>query len=334
MQTGHSMSDAETTLPTTMKAAAINRFGGAEEISFRDLPVPRIDPDEILVHVEAAGIGAWDPMERDGLFAGMTKTKPRFPYVLGSDGAGTVVAVGSKVRKFRIGDHVYAMSFMSPKGGFYAEYAAVKADSASHVPAKLTIEQASVMPVDAITALRGVDDTLKLKPGESILIFGASGGIGHLAVQIAKRMGARVLAVASGQDGIALAKRLGADAAVDGKADDVAAAAREFAPSGIDAALITAGGRGLEHILAALRDGGRVAYPNGVQPVPRARQGITVQAYDGMPDSAAIEKLNHLIETGPFDVHVDRIFPLNEAAEGQRAVGKHHLGKLALRPTA
>ena len=129
------------------------------------------------------------------------------------------------------------------------------------------------MPVDAITALRGLDDTLGLKPGESLMIFGASGGIGHLAVQLAKRMGARVLAVASGDDGVALARRLGADAVVDGHKDDVAAAAREFAPDGLDAALLTAGGEAAEKALTALREGGRVAYPNGVEPEPQARSG-------------------------------------------------------------
>ena len=87
---------------------------------------------------------------------------------------------------------------MNPKGGFYAEYAAVKAADVSRIPDALTVQQAAAMPFDAMTALRGLDDTLALKPGESIIIFGASGGIGHLAVQLAKRMGARVFAVASG----------------------------------------------------------------------------------------------------------------------------------------
>ena len=95
------------------------------------------------------------------------------------------------------------------------------------------------MPVDAMTALRGLDDTLALKPDESVMIFGASGGIGHLAVQLAKRMGACVFAIASGSDGVALVKKLGADVSVDGHKDDVAAAGRQFAPSGLDAALIT-----------------------------------------------------------------------------------------------
>jgi NADPH2:quinone reductase len=188
-----------------------------------------------------------------------------------------------------------------------------------------------------MTALRGLDDTLGLKPGETVMIFGASGGIGHLAVQLAKRMGTRVFAVASGADGVALVKRLGADAVVDGHKDDVAAAARAFAPDGLDAALLTAGGEAAERALAALRDGGRVAFPNGVEPAPKARPGVHVQSYDGMPDPQAIEMLNRLIEAQveglpSFEVHVARTFPLNQAAEAHRALEKHYLGKLALRP--
>ncbi|MEP1216984.1 MAG: zinc-binding dehydrogenase [Marinobacter sp.] len=134
------------------------------------------------------------------------------------------------------------------------------------------------MPIDARTALRGLRDALELKNDEALMIFGASGGIGHLAVQLAKRMGARVLAVASGDDGVALAQRLGADAVVEGHSGEVAAAARDFAPHGLDAALVTAGGEVLEQALAAIRDGGRVAYPHGVQPEPKARAGVMCMA--------------------------------------------------------
>jgi NADPH:quinone reductase-like Zn-dependent oxidoreductase len=189
------------------------------------------------------------------------------------------------------------------------------------------------MPVDAITALRGLDDTLGLQPGESLLVFGASGGIGHLAVQLAKRMGARVFAVASGDDGVALVQRLGADAVVDGHKDDVAAAAREFAPEGLDAALLTAGGEAAERALTALREGGRVAYPNGVEPEPQPRSGLTVRSYDGTSDPQVIEKLNRLIGSGTFVVHIARTFPLDQAAEAHRALETHYLGKLALQPS-
>jgi NADPH:quinone reductase-like Zn-dependent oxidoreductase len=262
----------------------------------------------------------------------MFGTEPRFPYILGSDAAGTVVERGDAVRGFREGDRVYAFTLGSPKGGAYAEYVAVKTEDASPIPPNVPTDQAGAMPVDAMTALRGLEDTLGLREGESLLIFGASGGIGHLAVQLAQRMGARVFAVASGDDGVALARSLGADAVVDGHRDDIAAAAREFAPEGLDAALLTAGGDAAEQALTALREGGRVAYPNGVEPEPQGRPGLIIRSYDGMPDPPAIEKLNRLIESGPFTVHIAQTFPLDQAAEAHRMLDTHYLGKLALRP--
>jgi len=322
-----------TSLEKTMHAAAIDNFGGIDALKMQTLPVPKVAPDEILIRVESAGVGAWDPWEREGEFAKLFGTKPKFPYVIGTEGAGTVAAVGEQVNRFKEGDRVYAVRRVeSARGGFYAEYAEVKADYAAHVPRQLSTEQAGVVLADALTGLRGLDDVLRLKPGESVMIFGASGGIGHMAVQLAKRIGARVFAVASGDDGVALAKRLGADAVVDGRKEDIAAAARKFAPQGLDAALVTAGGEAAEKALTAVREGGRVAYPNGVEPVPKARPGVKATAYDGEPDREAIEKLNRLIEAGPFEAHVARTFSLAQAADAHRALDQHYLGKLALRP--
>ncbi len=320
------------TAQKTMRAAAIDRFGGVDEIRIETLPVPDVDADEILIRVEAAGVGVWDPYEREGGFAEMFETEPSFPYVLGSDGAGTVEVVGDAVTAFKPGEKVYGMLLAGPKGGFYAQYAAVKADDAAHIPEGLTIEQAGVMGVDAITALRGLDDTLGLRAAEAVMILGASGGVGHLAVQLAKRMNARVLAVASGDDGVALARQLGADAAVDGHKAGVVEAARGFAPDGMDAALVTCGGEAVDQALTVIRRGGRVAYPHGVQPVPAVPDDVHLVGYDGMPDPETIAKLNRLIAAGSFHVHIAQSFPLDRAADAHRALQEHHLGKIALRP--
>ncbi|HLH27433.1 MAG TPA: NADP-dependent oxidoreductase [Acidimicrobiales bacterium] len=315
-----------------MRAAAIDRFGGVDTLHVETLPVPEIGPDEVLIRVESAGVGVWDPYEREGGFAKAMGTAAQFPYILGSEGAGTVAAVGSGVRDLKEGDRVYATAFATSKG-FYAEYAVANAEHVSRVPSRLSTDQAGVLPVDAVTALRGLD-LLEVRPGTSVLIFGASGGVGHLAVQLAKRMGARVLAAASGDDGVRLARELGADAVVDGHEEDVAAAAREFAPGGLDAALLAAGGQAAEKAADAVRDGGRVAYPNGVDSEPKGRPGVTVQSYNGDPDREAIERLNRLIEAGPFEVHVARTFPLDQAADAHRALKQHYVGKLALRLSA
>jgi NADPH:quinone reductase len=317
--------------PRSMRAIAIPRFGGVDMLMMRRVPAPDVGPDEVLVHLEFAGVGEWDPFEREGGYARMLGMNPAFPYVPGSEGAGTVAAVGERVRGFAPGDRVYAVGFLNPKGGFYAEYAAVPADLVSPLPGTLAVEQAAVVGGVGLTALRGLDDTLRIQPGESVMIFGASGGIGHVAVQLAKRMGARVFAVASGEDGVALARRLDADAVVDGRADDVLAAARAFAPDGLDAALLTAGGEAANQALLALRAGGRAAYPTGVEPEPHAPEGILLDVYNGDPDRDILDRLNRLIERGPFEVHVAGTFPLGRAADAHRALGQHYLGKLALR---
>ena len=314
----------------TMQAAVLDRFGGIEAITLQTLPTPEVGPDEVLIQVESAGVGSWDALEREGGYDGVFGIKSKFPYVLGWDGAGAIAAVGERVRRFKEGDRVYAASMPLPKGGFYAEYAVVAEEHVSLIPDKLTVEQAGVMPWDALTALSGLD-ALGLKQDETLMIFGASGGIGHMAVQLARRMGIRVLAVASGDDGVALARQLGADAVVDGRKADAVAAAHEFAPNGLDAALVTVGGERVERALTALREDGRAACPHGVMPVPRVRPGVHLNLYNGDRSQQAIAKLNYLINSGPFEVHVTRTFPLDQAAEAHRMLGTHFVGKLALR---
>jgi NADPH:quinone reductase-like Zn-dependent oxidoreductase len=254
-----------------------------------------------------------------------------FPYVLGTDGAGTIAAVGKDVNRFKEGDRVYGAELANPKGGFYAQYAAVKADSTSLIPGDLSVEQAAVLPTDALTALTGLEKVLRLKSGESLMVIGASGGIGHLAIQLAKRLGANVFAIASGDDGVQLAKKLGADTTVDGHGPNVLDAAKVFAPNGIDAALVTAGGEETNEALLAIRKGGRIAYPHGVMPEPTPRDGVTIEAYDGENSPALIDRLNTLIDSGPFEVHVDKTFRLEEASKAHQALSEHHLGKIALR---
>lgn len=315
----------QVSIPQTMKAAAFDKFGGPEVIHTEMLPVPTLKPKQVLIRLTSAGIGVWDPEIRSGelkLGAG------GFPRIIGNDGAGEVVALGDDAKRFKVGDRVYSYSF---DGGFYAEYIAVDEDAIAPIPPGLSDEQAGALGADGITALRGLDDQLHLSTGQSLLIYGASGGIGHLAVQLAKRMGVRVLAAASGRDGVALVKKLGADGAVDGRKDDVAQACRTFAPGGLDAALVLVSGKTLDAALLTVKKGGRIAHPNGVFPVPKAAEGVAILAYDGMPSREAFERLNRLIGAGPFRVELGKVYKLDEAAKAHREISKHHLGKLALR---
>jgi NADPH2:quinone reductase len=312
-------------IPEQMKAAAIDRFGGPDEIQTRSLPVPAPQANEVLIRVDTAGIGVWDPYVREG---GLSGGETRFPYVIGNDGAGTVVAVGPSARRFAVGDRVYAYTMA---GGFYAEYVTVGEDNVAPIPPGLDSDEAGALGADGITALRGLEDELGLRAGETVMIYGASGGIGHLAVQLAKRMGAKVLAVASGPDGVELVRRLGADVAVDGRREEPGKAARKLAPGGLDAALVLTDGKGLAEALGAVKAGGRVAYPNGVEPEPRVPPGVSAHAYDGTPDREAFERLNRLIGSGPFHVELGRLYRLEDAARAHREIETHHLGKLAFR---
>jgi hypothetical protein len=152
-------------------------------------------------------------------------------------------------------------------------------------------------------------------------------GVGHLALQLAKRLGARVLALASGDDGVSLARRLGADEAIEGHSRDTAAKARAFAPGGLDAALFLAGAK-VDELLDLVRQGGRIAYPNGVEPEPSPRPGIAVEAFDGYHGREALYCVNRLVSAGPFDVEVSRIYALEETPHALRDVNRHHLGGL------
>jgi NADPH:quinone reductase-like Zn-dependent oxidoreductase len=316
-------------IPTTMRAAAIDRFGGPEVLSIHTLPVPEPNAQEVLIALDAAGVGIWDARLRDG---GWEEEAEHFPLILGTDGAGTVVAVGARVERLAVGDYVYSYSYANPKGGFYAEYVAVSAAQVARAPDVLDEVHAGAVPTIGLTALQGVDDALELAEGESVIIHGASGNVGMLALQLAKHRGARVLATASGADGVEFVRRLGADDAVDGRRDDIVAAARRFAPGGIDAVLAFVGGKELTRCLDALRGGGRLAYPNGIEPEPRKRRGLRITGYDAEPGAREFERLGRAIEEARPEIPVAEVFNLEEAASAHERLERGHvLGKIVLR---
>jgi NADPH2:quinone reductase len=316
-------------IPRTMPAAAINHFGGPEVLSLHVLPVPGIDADEVLIALDTAGVGPWDAEIRGGWYPART---PRFPLVLGTDGAGIVVAVGSRVRRLRIGDKVYSYSWLNPKGGFYAEYVAVAATKVARIPKRLDLHHAGAIATTGLTALQGVDDALHVKKGETIIIHGGSGGVGTLAIQFARLRGARVLATARTIEGVELVREMGADAAVDTRHEDVAEAARSLAPGGVDAVLAFAGGDALERALDALRRDGRLAYPNGIDSEPKKRRGIKFIPYDAVSGIREFERLNRAVESAKLKVPIAETFDLAHAAKAhERLEAGPVLGKLVLR---
>lgn len=319
-------------IPETMQAAVIDGFGGIEKLVLQRVPVPAVGPTDVLIRVEAIGVGSWDAHEREGRYDGLFGFGSTFPYVLGWDGAGTVAAMGENVTRFELGSLVCAASMPLPRGGFYAEYAVVDEEHVLHIPRGLSVEQAAAMPWDALTAQSGLE-LLHLTAGSTLMVIGASGGVGHFGLQMGKRLGARVLAVASGEDGVDLAKRLGADAIVDGRRSDVVEAARRFAPEGLDAALVTVGGEAIDQALAALRSGARVACPYGVSPEPRLSADRELLLYNGDRTQQGTKKLGQFIDAGPLEVHLAKVFSLDQAAAAHRALSEHYVGKLAMRVT-
>jgi Zn-dependent alcohol dehydrogenase len=208
-----------------MKAAAIDRFGPPAVLTLHTLPVPKPGPGQVLIALQAAGVGSWDASIRDGSWR--PGGRPKFPLVPGTDGAGLVVAKGARARRFRIGDRVYANEF-----GCYAEYVAADVEDVGHVPPRLDLMQAGAAATTGLTALQGIDDALRVRRGHTVLIYGASGAVGTLAVQFAKRRGARVVATASGRDATALVRRLGADAVIDARRDDAIEGSGRVRPTG------------------------------------------------------------------------------------------------------
>jgi NADPH:quinone reductase-like Zn-dependent oxidoreductase len=320
---------AAAAVPQNMRAAAIDKAGGPDVITLHTLPVPRPDADEVLIQVHTAGVASWDVSVREHP---AELKHSHFPLVLGTDGSGVIVAVGSQVRGFKPGDEVYSYSWDNPQGGFYAEYVAVPAKLVGHLPQGMSLRDAGAIATTALTAIQGIDDNLHIKPGETLIIHGASGGVGSLAVQFAKLRGARVLATATGEDGASLVKRLGADAVVDGRKGDIVATARQFAPGGVDAVLAFAGGDALERCLDALKPGGRVAFPLGVSPEPKPRVELASETrYNAVAGPPEFERLNQAIVAAKLQVPIAAEYPLSDAAKAQERVEAGHvLGKVIL----
>jgi NADPH:quinone reductase-like Zn-dependent oxidoreductase len=175
-----------------MRAAAFDKGGGPEVLSIHTLPVPKLKAGEVLVAMHGAGVAVWEAEFRRN-----PSERMQFPAVLGGDGAGTVVALGPDVRGFKVGDEIYGTA-----NGFYAEYVRARADQIARVPKGISLSEASILAISGLSALQGIDDVMQIKRGETLIVHGAAGGVGTLAIQIAKLRGARVLATATSDEAI------------------------------------------------------------------------------------------------------------------------------------
>ncbi|WP_435841457.1 NADP-dependent oxidoreductase [Streptomyces griseofuscus] len=289
----------------TMRAVVVEQWGGAESLVEREMPRPEPGLGEVLVRVHAAGV---NPVDWKTRASGALIEWGAVPAV-GWDVSGTIEAVGPGVGIFRPGDEVFGMPSFPRQAGAYAEYVVAPARHLAPKPAALTHVEAAALPLAALTAWQALVDTAGLRPGERVLVHAAAGGVGHLAVQIAKARGAYVIGTA-GAAKHDLVRRLGADEAIDYRAvrfEDVV--------SDVDVVLDGLGAETAERSLKVLRPGGRLITLPGPDDVPTARDGVRAVWMLVEPDHLGLREITALVERGALRPVIDTVVPLAEAAK-------------------
>jgi NADPH:quinone reductase-like Zn-dependent oxidoreductase len=305
-----------------MKAVLVSQFGGPEVLSVEDIPVPEPGEGEVLVQTQAAGVGLWDVKLREGRLG----QRP-LPLVPGAELSGLVAALGPGVEGVHIGEAVISYPHI---GGCYAEFVVVPSGRLAPAPEQLNPVVAAGLPVAGVTALQGVVEMLAIGAGETLLVTGAAGGVGTLAVQLAASRGARVIGTSSPENHGYL-ERLGVAATVDYAEPAWADAVRKEAPEGVDALLDCVGGDTLPAALAAVRDGGRAITIVQPDPAPEPARGISVDYFASAGTTARLTEVARLADAGTLAVDVTRTFRLGRAAEAHAAVETRHTrGKIVL----
>src|SRR6266446_5514401 len=307
---------------STMKAIVVQEYGGPEVLKYEDAPRPEPKENEALVRVIAAGVNPVDALIRTGKYAKFFGTT--LPLIPGYDIAGIVEKTGAKITKLKAGDSIYAYILW---GGGYAEYAVATEGEATAKPKSLNYIEAAAVPLAALTAWQSLIDTAKLSARQTVLIHGGSGGVGSMAIQIAKARGAKVIATASTSNQ-ELLKQLGADVAIDytkTKFEDVA--------KDVDVVLDSIGKDTLARSYGVVKKGGiivsLVARPD---PAELAKHGIRGEALSVDPNSDELSEIGKLIDEKKINVIVSQTFPLSEARKAQEQVATGHTrGKIVLK---
>ncbi|MER7706207.1 NADP-dependent oxidoreductase [Kitasatospora sp. NPDC097605] len=290
-----------------MKAIAIHRYGGPEVVEYTDLPDPKVGPDSVLVQVRAAGVNPVDWKVREGRLDGLLDA--HFPLVMGWDAAGVVRAVGGGVTEFAPGDEVYGyVRKDTVEHGTYAELVAAPVRTLARKPAALDWAQAGGLPLAGLTALQALR-AVGAGPGDTVLVHAAAGGVGHLAVQIARALGARVIGTA-GERNHDYLRSLGAEPVRYG--EGLAGRVRALAPRGVDAALDLVGGDAVEVSAGLVADPARIASIADFGVKARGGRYVWVR-----PDAAGLAELAALADDGRLTVTVASTFPLAQAASAQ-----------------
>ncbi|MFE9421902.1 NADP-dependent oxidoreductase [Kitasatospora sp. NPDC006697] len=291
-----------------MKAIAIQRYGGPEVVEYIDLPDPKLGPDGVLVRVKAAGVNPVDWKIREGGVDGAMDV--HFPLIMGWDVAGVVERVGPGVTEYQVGDKVIGyVRKDAVEHGTYAELVAAPVRTLAHKPASLDWAQAGGLPLAGLTAYQGLHRALAVKPGETVLVHAAAGGVGSFATQIAVALGARVIGT-SGQHNHEYLRSLGAEPVLygSGLVDRV----RALAPQGVDAAFDLVGGAALAASRELVEDPGRIASIADPGVLELGGRFVFVR-----PDTADLTALGELADAGRLTVNVAATFPLSQAASAQ-----------------
>ncbi|HZC84258.1 MAG TPA: NADP-dependent oxidoreductase [Rubrobacter sp.] len=311
-----------------MRTIAEETFGGP--IALMDLPIPEAGADEVLIRVRAAGVNPFDWMVADGDLK--DELEHRFPLILGFDAAGVVERAGAGVTELAEGDEVYGYLFKPViGGGAYAEYASAPATIVARKPESIRSTEAAALPVPGLTAMDLVD-AVDPKEGETVLIVGATGGVGSYALQLATRRGARVIATAR-EANEAFARELGATETVDHTRMDLLDAVRMTHPGGIEAIIDVVSERdALGRIAGLVKEGGRLAssvYAADVESL--AQRGIKATNVSVQPDARRLEELSRIVDAGELTVRLERTFPLEQAPEALDESRTGHVrGKIVL----
>src|SRR5688572_1990459 len=305
-----------------MKAAFFMKNGGPEVLQYGEVPDPVARPGEIVADVHAASVNGADWKVRSGAYRPITQ----FPYIMGRDFSGVVSAVGAGVTDLKVGDPVFGV-VEQVDDGCYAEKVAIKASIVAKKPDSLSHVEAASLALIGLTALVSVEDTLKLRKGETILVQGGAGGVASFGLQVAKHIGARVITTASAANHDYL-RKLGADEIIDYNAQDFTKVV-----SGCDAVFDTVGGEVVNRSFAVLRPGGRAAFIGSgpTAPVPPREDVISLRPKVGR-DRAHLERIVALVESGAVRVPEIKVYPLSEAAAAHKvSEGRHLRGKLVFK---
>jgi NADPH:quinone reductase-like Zn-dependent oxidoreductase len=306
-----------------MKAVRIHEFGGPETLRVEDLPRPEPGAGELLVRVMAASVNPVDYKIRNGGYL----PADQLPITLGRDVAGVVDAIGAGVADFAVGDMVYGMLDRA-KGG-YSEYVTDKVGNFARKPARLDAVQAAAVPLAGLTAWQGLFDHGQLTEGQSVLIHGGAGGVGHLAVQFAAARGATVIATCSAQD-MAFVKSLGATTVIDYHAERFEDHVRN-----VDLVYDLVAGSTQDRSWAVVKDGGAIVSTLKEPDQDKAKaRNIRALHYMAQPNGGELAEIARLIDAGQVTPRVDRVFPLDAAAEAERTLETAHVsGKIVLEVT-